>query len=281
MGTPQWTDLTAGLVTVSVKIDLMIEGALSPGAVLGLLPCRDVVGVGGVPVRVHAGSQRVELTITGRPQAAPASTNWTFQLQPPQAMGSVRYLAPAPVVASFVAPPPAQVVLADDHGPLSSVTCPGGAPDQAVAGRAIVQVVGASAVPAATRSIRVSGHLKDAVAGSGFSSACPGQEVKWAMRPTSPPNTLSWWHDVHVKGYLVLLPENAAPSAVRGSVVDLTLTYEALYKKLALHLVLGLGALLVGFILFRLVKMCIAVSRPMPADPPLALKSGGPDVPSA
>ena len=281
VGEPQWTDLTAGVVTVPVRLDLTIDGPLSPGAVLGLLPCRDVVGVGGVPVRVHSGTQAVDITVVGRPNPAPAATVWSLQLQPPPATASVRYVAPAPVAVSFVAPPPVQVVLVNHRGILSAVACPGGAPDQAVAGRAVVQLVGGSVAPGAAKGLIARGIFRDGIIGSGFAGASPGQEVSWAMRPGNPPSTLSWWRDVHVKGSLVVLPENASANAVQGSVLDLTLTYEALYKKLAMHLTLGLGAVLVGVILYRLVKMCVAVSRPKLTDQPLALRPGGTDVPVA
>ena len=279
VGTPQWTDLTAGVVTVSVKLDLTIDGPLSPGAVLGLLPCRDVINIGGVPVRVHSGAQCVEIAVAGRPNPTPATTTWTLQLQPPLATTNVRYVAPAPVAVSFVAPSPVQVVLVDRRGILTAVSCPGGAPDQAVVGRAVVQLACGPVTPDATRGLRIGCLFKDGITGRGFAGVSPGQEASWTIRPGTSSSVLSWWQDVHVKGSMVVMPENAAANAVQGSVLDITLTYEALYKKLALHLTLGLGAVLVGVILYRLVKMCVAVSRPKPTDQPLPFSPGGTDVP--
>lgn len=92
--------------------------------------------------------------------------------------------------------------------------------------------------------------------------ASPGQYVNWSMRPVDPASSVQWWRDVHVKGGLMVLPENAAPGVVQGSLVDVTLTYEALYKKVVFYLALGLGLVLVGAALFWLVRMSLGVSRP-------------------
>ena len=66
----------------------------------------------------------------------------------------VRYLPPAPTAVTFITPSPVQVVLADQRGFLSSVACPGGAPDQAVAGRAVVQVAGGPVASAAAKNLQ-------------------------------------------------------------------------------------------------------------------------------
>jgi hypothetical protein len=262
VGQPQWTDLTAGVVTVPVRLDLTIDGMLSPGAVLGLLPCRDVVAAEGVPVRVHSGSQTVEIKIAGKTSAASSTINWTLQLEPPQATYGTRYVPPAPVNVTFVVPPPFQIVLADNRNVLKEITCAGGAVNQAIAGGGLVKLAGEPAAPAAAGNLRIRGFLKGPIVGSGFSNIHLGQQVSWAMRPSDPSIGISWWHDVHVKGSLVILPENAPPHAVQGSVMDVTIVYEAVYKKLAFYLALGLGTILVGFVLFHLVKMCVADGVP-------------------
>jgi hypothetical protein len=281
VGQPQWADLTAGVVTVPVRLDLTIDGMLSPGAVLGLVPCRDIVAIEGVPVRVHSGSQTVEIRIAGRASPASTTINWPLQLEPPQATYGIRYLPPAPVNVTFAAPPPVQIVLADNRNFLKEITCAGGAVNQAIAGGGLVKIVGGPATPAAADNLRILGFLKDPIVGSGFSNACPGQQVSWAMRPRDPSIGVSWWHDVHVKGSLMILPENAPPNAVQGSVMDVTIVYEAIYKKVAFYLALSLGAILVGFILFHLVKMCVADGMSRHSSSTSILERGGADVPAA
>ena len=74
------------------------------------------------------------------------------------------------------------------------------------------------------------------------------------MQPRDPASKVRLWHDVAVSGDLVVLPENSAPGVVLGSVIDMTVTYEALYKKIVLCLTIGLVAVLVGTILFWLAR---------------------------
>ena len=75
------------------------------------------------------------------------------------------------------------------------------------------------------------------------------------MEPVDPTRSIRWWRDVEVKGRLVIIPENAAPDIVQGSIMNMTLAYEARYKKVVFYLVLGMGVVLVGAILFWLVRM--------------------------
>ena len=57
-----------------------------------------------------------------------------------------------------------------------------------------------------------------------------------------------------VKGSLVTSPENAAPGVVLGSVLPMTITYEAIYKRIVFYLAVGLAVVLVGTILFWMLK---------------------------
>jgi hypothetical protein len=74
------------------------------------------------------------------------------------------------------------------------------------------------------------------------------------MQPTNPAVSSRVWRDVTVTGDLVVLPENAAPGTMVGSVIDVTVTYEALYKKVALYLAIGVVVVLVGTLLFWLAR---------------------------
>jgi hypothetical protein len=65
---------------------------------------------------------------------------------------------------------------------------------------------------------------------------------------------------VAVKGVLVLLPENGAPGIVQGSALTMTLTYEAIYKKVVFALAVGLGLVAIGTIVFWLTRACLGTS---------------------
>lgn len=82
----------------------------------------------------------------------------------------------------------------------------------------------------------------------------------WSVRPLDPATSVRWWRDVEVKGALVLLPENAAPGIVQGSMIPITLTFEALYKKVVFALAVGLGLVLIGAVLFWLTRACLGGS---------------------
>jgi hypothetical protein len=75
------------------------------------------------------------------------------------------------------------------------------------------------------------------------------------MRPNDPAMSVKWWRDVAVRGSLLVLPENAASGTMFGSKIGLTLIFEALYKRVVFYLTVGLVAVLVGTLLFYLVKM--------------------------
>jgi len=101
------------------------------------------------------------------------------------------------------------------------------------------------------------------------------------MQPTNAANSIDWWRDVCVKGDLTVLPENAAPGIVYGSTTEITLTYEALYKKVVFYLALALGLFLVGAMLFWLARMCLAVPQITRDRTGLALRRGATDVASS
>lgn len=259
VGKPQWTDLTAGLVMVPVKLDIALDGMLAPKTVLGLVPCKDVVKVDGVPVRIHSGQQTIQITLTGKVKSAASLVKWPLQLKPPPPSYGIRYIEPPPVTVSFIAPEPVQAVLSKGDKILTSYACRGNKPRQAVLGYGRLQLVGAPVQDSAVGDLRIKGSLQNPLGGNGFSMARPGQWVSWSMRPNDPATSVRWWHDVAVKGSLLVLPENAAPGAMLGSMISLTVTYEAFYKKVVFYLAVGLVAVLVGTILFWLVRMGLGV----------------------
>ena len=74
------------------------------------------------------------------------------------------------------------------------------------------------------------------------------------MQPTNPAVSSRIWRDIKVTGNLVVLPEYAAPGTMVGSAIGVTVTYEALYKKVALYLTVGVVVVLVGTLLFWLAR---------------------------
>jgi hypothetical protein len=260
VGEPEWSDLVAGLVTVPVKLNVTIDGMLSPGAVLGLAPCGDVVKVEGVPAAVRSGSQTVEIRLTGQATSAGQRVTWSCQLLPPPPAYGTRYSTPPPVFVVFTAPQLVQVVLSDEKGVLLAGDYPGGDPTRNVLGTGALQLVGGRFTPSATQNLRVRGSLQNPLDGNGFSAASPGQRVAWSMRPADPTGSVRWWRDVQVKGNLFLLPENAAPGIVQGSALTMTLTYEAIYKKVVFALAVGLGLVAIGTIVFWLARACLGTS---------------------
>jgi hypothetical protein len=262
VGTPQWIDLTAGLVTVPVKLDIAFDGMLAPGTVLGLVPCKDVVKVDGVPIRIHSGQQTVQITLTGKVNSAASLVKWSLELKPPPPSYGIRYIEPPPVTVSFIAPDAVQVILSKGGEILTSYDCRGNKPQQAILGYGRLELVGFPVQDSAVGNLRVKGSLQDSLGGNGFSMAKPGQWVSWSMRPNDPATSVRWWHDTVVKGSLLVLPENAAPGAMLGSVVGLSVTYEAFYKKVAFYLAVGLVVVLVGTILFWLARMGLGVYAP-------------------
>lgn len=253
VGKPQWADLTAGLVTVPVRLDLRVHGILAPGATVGLLPCKDVVRVDGTPVTIHSGQQAVDILLTGKVDSAGSPVKWPLRLKPPPSLSRIRYLESPPVIVSFVAPRPAQVVLVGDAGILTRCAYQGDEPQQAVLGYGCVRLLG-NCAQYATAGLRIKGMLLGHLGGDGFSKVGADDWVNWSMQPKDSATDVRLWHDVAISGDLVVLPENAAPGAVLGSVIGMTVTYEALYKKVVLYLTVGLVAVLVGTILFWLAR---------------------------
>ena len=253
VGKPQWADLTAGLVTVPVKLDIRFHGILVPGTAIGLIPHKDVVRVGGTPVAIHSGQQTVDIILTGKVDSAGCQVKWPLRLNPPPSLNSIRYLEPPPVTVSFIAPQPVQVVLGGKAGILTRCTYRGDKPQQAILGYGCVKVAG-TFEQYADAGLRVKGLLQGHLGGKGFSKAGSGDWVRWSMQSNDPATHARLWYDVAARGNLMVLPENAAPGAVLGSVIGLVVTYEALYKKIVLSLVVGLVAVLVGTMLFWLVK---------------------------
>jgi len=262
VGTPQWTDLTSGLVTVPVKLDIALDGMLAPKTVLGLIPCKDVVKVDGIPVHIHSGQQTIQITLTGKVKSAGSLVKWPLRLKPPPPSYGIRYIEPRPVTVSFIAPEPVQVVLSKGGKILTSYDCRGNKPQQAILGYGRLELVGVPVQDSAAGNLHVKGSLQESLGGNGFSMAKLGQWVSWSMRPNDPATSVSWWHDVAVKGSLLVMPENAAPGAMLGSMVGLTMTYEAFYKKVVFYLAVGLVVVLVGTILFWLARMGLGVCTP-------------------
>jgi hypothetical protein len=255
VGEPQWTDLTRGLVTVPVKLEITLIGMLAPQAILSVFPCRDIVKIGGIPVKVRSGQQTVELALTGKVNIAGSPTEWTLQLKPPPPSFGIRYIEPPPVSVKFVAPAPVQVVLRKGRQILTRHICRGYKPRQAVSAYGTLQLIGPPVPAAVAESLQIKSTVKKQLQGTAFSSARPGQKVSWFMQPNDPATSVRWWQDVAVKGSLVVLPENAAPGVVVGSEIELTVIYEAFYKKVVFYLTVGLVVVLAGSILFWLVRM--------------------------
>lgn len=257
IGKPQWADLTMGLVTVPVKLDISFKGMLAPKTVLHLVPCNDVVGVEGVPVTVYSGRQTVDITLTGRVRSVCAAVRWPLQLKAPPPSFGICYIEPPPVEVSFVAPGPVQAVLCSDGGVLTHYACRGSKPDQPIVGHAYVKLAGQPICEGASKNLRIMGLLQDPMGGSGFSAAGPGQWASWSMRPNDPASSVKWWRDTVVQGSLVTLPENAASGVVLGSILPMTITYEAIYKRMVFYLAVGLAAVLLGTLLFWMLKTAL------------------------
>jgi len=264
VGKPQWVDLTAGLVAVPVKLDIKFDGTMAPRTVLGLIPCKDIVKVEGIPITVQSGQQTISITLTGKVDSAGSLVKWPLQLKPPPPSYGIRYIEPPPVTVSFVAPGPLQVVLSKGGKILTECFCRGNKPQQAVIGHGRIQLAGPPVQDSAIENLYIKGLPQDPLGGSGFSSARPGQWASWSMRPNDPAASVKWWRDVAVKGSLLVLPENAAAGAMFGSVIGLTVVYEALYKKVVFYLTIGLVAVLVGTLLFWLVRMGLGVYETRP-----------------
>ncbi|MFB0554211.1 MAG: hypothetical protein ACETWQ_12965 [Phycisphaerae bacterium] len=114
VGKAQWADLTTGLVTVLVKLDISTHRIVAPGTVLILEPCGDVVKVDGTPVTIYSGQHTVDIILTGRVDCANSSVRWPLQLRPPLSSFGIRYIEPSPVTVSFTAPRPAQAILSNN-----------------------------------------------------------------------------------------------------------------------------------------------------------------------
>jgi hypothetical protein len=255
VGEPKWADLTAGLVTVPIKLDIICDGLIAPKTVFGLVPCKDIVKVEGIPITVRSGQQSIAITLTGKVPSAGSPVKWQLQLKPPPPSYGIRYIEPPPVTVSFIAPGPLQVVLSKGGRILIDCFCRGRRPQQAVAGYGRIQLVGPTVQDSALENLFIKGLLQDPLEGSGFSSARPGQLASWSMQPNDPAMSVKWWRDVAVRGSLLVLPENAASGTMYGSKIDLTLIFEALYKRVVFYLTVGLVVVLVGTLLFYLVKM--------------------------
>ena len=253
VGKSQWADLTKGLVSVPVKLDIRSHGIVAPGTVLTLEPCGDVVKVDGTPVTIYSGQHTVDIILTGTVDCANSLVKWPLQLKPPLSSYGIRYLEPQPVTISFTAPKPVQAVLSNNAGILASCAYRGSKPRQAVLGTGCVKLAGAFAQYAVS-NLHIKGLLRGHLRGKGFSRAEFDDWVSWSMQPTNPAVSSRVWRDVTLTGDLVVLPENAAPGAMVGSVIDVTVTYEALYKKVTLYLAVGVVVVLVGTLLFWLAR---------------------------
>jgi len=253
VGKPQWADLTTGLVSVPIRLDIRSHGIVAPGTVLTLEPCGDVVKVDGTPVTIYSGQHTVDIILTGRVDCANSSVRWSLQLKPPLSSSGIRYIEPSPVTVSFTVPKPVQAVLSNNVGILASCAYRGNRPQRAVLGSGCIKLAGVFAQYAIS-NLHFKGFLRGHLCGKGFSKAGADDWVSWSMQPTNPTVSSRIWRDITVTGDLVVLPENAAPGAMVGSVIDVTVTYEALYKKLALYLTVGVVVVLVGTLLFWLAR---------------------------
>ena len=253
VGKAQWADLTTGLVSVPIKLDIRSHGIVAPGTVLTLEPCGDVVKVDGTPVTIYSGQHTVDIALTGRVDCANSLVKWPLQLKLPLSSYGIRYIEPSPVTVSFTSPKPVQAVLSTNVGILASCAYHSNRPQRAVLGSGCIKLAGAFAQYAVS-NLHFKGFLRGHLCGRGFSKAGADDWVSWSMQPTNPTVSSRIWRDVTVTGDLVVLPENAAPGAMVGSVIDVTVTYEALYKKLALYLTVGVVVVLVGTLLFWLAR---------------------------
>ena len=253
VGKPQWADLTTGLVSVPIKLDIQSHGIVAPGTVLTLEPCGDVVKVDGTPVTIYSGQHTVDIILTGRVNCGNILVKWPLQLKPPLSSYGIRYVEPPTVTVSFTSPKPVQAVLSTNAGILASCTYRGNKPRRAVLGSGCVKLAGVFAQYAVS-NLHFKGFLQGHLHGKGFSKAGFDDWVSWSMQPTNPAVSGRVWRDVTVTGDLVVLPENAAPGTMVGSVIDVTVTYEALYKKVALYLTVGVVVVLVGALLFWLAR---------------------------
>lgn len=258
VGKPQWADLTMGLVSVPVKLDIRSHGIVAPGTVLTLEPCGDVVKVDGTPVTIYSGQHTVDIILTGRVDCASSLVKWPLQLKPPLLSYGIRYIEPPPVTVSFTSPKPVQAVLSNNAGILASCAYRGNKPQRAVLGSGYIKLAGAFAQYAVS-NLHFKGFLQGHLRGKGFSKAGTDDWVSWSMQPTNPAVSSRVWRDVTVTGDLVVLPENAAPGTMMGSAIDVTVTYEALYKKVALYLTVGVVVVLIGTLLFWLLRMSLGV----------------------
>ena len=253
VGKPQWADLTTGLVSVPIKLDIRSHGIVAPGTVLTLEPCGDVVKVDGTPVTIYSGQHTVDIILTGRVNCANSLVKWPLQLKPPLSSYGIRYVEPPPVTVSFTSPKPVQAVLSTNAGILASCAYRGNRPQRAVLGSGCIKLAGAFAQYAVS-NLHFKGFLRGHLHGKGFSKAGADDWVSWSMQPTNPAVSSRIWRDITVTGDLAVLPENAAPGTMVGSVIDVTVTYEALYKKVALYLAIGVVVVLVGTLLFWLAR---------------------------
>jgi hypothetical protein len=154
------------------------------------------------------------------------------------------------------------VILSKGDKILTECFCRGDKPRQAVTGYGRIQLAGPPIQDSAIENLYIKGLPQDPLGGSGFSSARCGQWASWSVRPNDPATSVKWWRDVMVTGNLLVLPENGAAGIVFGSVIDLTVVYEALYKKVVFYMTIGLVAVLVGTLLFWLVRMGLGVYSP-------------------
>ncbi len=253
VGRPQWADLTAGLVSVPIKLDIRFHGIVAPDTTLGLLPCEDIVRTDGIPVRIRSGQQTVDIILTGRVDCANSLVKWPLQLKPPLSSYGIRYVEPPPVTVRFTAPKPVQAVLSTNAGVLASCAYRGNRPQRAVLGSGCIKLAGAFAQYAVS-NLHFKGFLRGHLRGNGFSKAGADDWISWSMQPTNPAVSSRVWRDITVTGDLVVLPENAAPGTMVGSAIGVTVTYEALYKKVALYLAVGVVVVLVGTLLFWLAR---------------------------
>lgn len=253
VGKAQWSDLTTGLVSVPIKLDIRSHGIVAPGTVLTLEPCGDVVKVDGTPVTIYSGQHTVDIILTGRVNCANSLVKWPLQLKPPLSSYGIRYVEPPPVTVSFTSPKPVQAVLSTNAGILASCAYRGNRPQRAVLGSGCVKLAGAF-VQYAVSNLHFKGFLQGHLHGKGFSKAGADDWVSWSMQPTNPAVSSRIWRDITVTGDLVVLPENSAPGTMVGSAIGVTVTYEALYKKVALYLAVGVVVVLVGTLLFWLAR---------------------------
>ncbi|NIN34933.1 MAG: hypothetical protein GTO60_07470, partial [Gammaproteobacteria bacterium] len=166
IGRPQWSDLTLGLVSVAVKLDIIFDGMIAPGTVLvlGLVPSKDIVKVEGVPVTVHFGHQSIDIVLIGRIESPARAVKWPIQLKPPEPLYGIRYIKPAAVMVSFTAPKPVQVVLTDRTEVLTRCDYHSSDPHKAVTAAGCVKLAGDFA-QGAEAELRIKGLLDGGLTG--------------------------------------------------------------------------------------------------------------------